>query len=242
LNIGERVLSFSSIASTNAFALDNHERLVSGTVIWSLEQTAGYGRLRRRWESAQGGLWFSVVFKSILQRNSGAYVKLLSCAVIRVLEHLDIPVLIKWPNDFLIQGRKLGGVLAESVLTSGRAEVVVVGVGINVNNDLPDGLRTDGITLKEYSGRSYELPRLLQMFLRQSDNLRKNYLSPERLRYLTRLWKSKLSTAVGDSVVVQMPDRTVRGIVRRINADSVELDCGGQPTTVRNGDLFLQPR
>ena len=60
---GENVISVSEIDSTNRFAVDNLDRLPSGTVVWALSQTKGYGRHKRVWHSSKGGLWFSIVFK-----------------------------------------------------------------------------------------------------------------------------------------------------------------------------------
>lgn len=237
MNIGDRIISFSSIDSTNDFAIKNYERLASGTVVWALQQECGRGRFGRKWESPSGGLWFSIVFKSIISRDIGAYLKLVSCSIVVVLERIGFPAVIKWPNDILLHNRKLGGLLAESVSSPENVYAVVVGAGINVNNKLPEELTDVGTTLKEYSARQQELSVLLHQILKQCDLYRKRYLSPNRLRYLTRLWKSKLSTTVGDHVSVRTRNGKIQGVVRRILGDSIEIDSGKEILKIRNGDL-----
>ncbi|KUK92962.1 MAG: Biotin/acetyl-CoA-carboxylase ligase [Thermotogales bacterium 46_20] len=237
MNIGDRIISFSSIDSTNDFAIKNYERLASGTVVWALQQECGRGRWGRKWESSLGGLWFSIVFKSIVSRDMGAYMKLVSCSIVVVLERHGYPVAIKWPNDIILHKRKLGGLLAEAISSSDNVNAVVVGAGINVNNELPPELADIGITLKEYSERQHELSVLLQQIVKQCDLYRKQYLSPNRLRYLTRFWKSKLSTAIGDRVSIRTRNGEIQGEVRRIHGDSIEIDSGKGILKIRNGDL-----
>ncbi len=122
--------------STNATAL---ELAAAGTPEWTLvaarHQTAGRGRLGRRWVDEPGGaLMFSLVLRPPLPPERAGLLSLLAGAAVAgaCREVCGAPVGCKWPNDLLLRDRKVGGVLAESRIAEGEFEHVVVGVGINL--------------------------------------------------------------------------------------------------------------
>ncbi len=124
------------VASTNNAALDAaRSGCLEGTVIVAGSQTRGRGRRGNVWHSPSGGLWFSLVLRPELERNELWGLTALSAlsAVAGVRSLTGLSVGIKWPNDLYIDGKKLGGVMAES---SGGA--VVIGIGLNVNVDPAD--------------------------------------------------------------------------------------------------------
>jgi len=126
-----------------------------GTIVIAGRQMAGRGRRGRGWESSEGGLWFSLLLRPPIELcQAGCLSVLLAVAVAQALrEHYALPVLIKWPNDLLLNSKKLGGILAELVSVGGRFDWLIVGIGINVNNPLPQGARIPPISLSEALGR-----------------------------------------------------------------------------------------
>jgi BirA family biotin operon repressor/biotin-[acetyl-CoA-carboxylase] ligase len=136
---------------------DIHARAAAGaedgTWVVAAEQRAGRGSRGRDWHSGRGGLWLSV-----LRRGSGkpGGFELLSLragmAVARVLDGLPpvAPVMLKWPNDLMVHGRKVGGLLAEARWQGDRLQWVAIGLGLNVSNEIPQALTDRATTLSAY--------------------------------------------------------------------------------------------
>ena len=146
--IGERIYWFDVLGSTNDYVLSNHDILHDGDVVVALEQTRGRGRHGRNWYSPRGGLWFTVVFKPRKMFDPNFHTKLTSVSMARTLEDMGIKPVIKWPNDILVLGKKIAGILTEGIFQGKIPLVIAVGVGMNVNNDLPDFLKDSSISLK----------------------------------------------------------------------------------------------
>jgi BirA family biotin operon repressor/biotin-[acetyl-CoA-carboxylase] ligase len=113
----------------------------------ALEQTAGKGQWGRQWQSARGGLYLSLGLRPNLPADFAPHLALLSAwGITNALRQQQIPVLIKWPNDLILEGRKLGGILTETRIQQGQITLAVIGVGINWENQVPPV----GINLQSY--------------------------------------------------------------------------------------------
>ncbi len=139
---------FETVSSTNQKLW---ELLVGGatpgTIVIATQQTAGRGQWGRQWQSSLGGLYLSVALAPDLQASNSAQLTMCSAwGIARVLRHYRIPVLLKWPNDLLLEGRKLGGILTETRVQQGQIKQAVVGVGINWSNCVPES----GINLRSF--------------------------------------------------------------------------------------------
>lgn len=132
---------FDTVTSTNTIAWDRVQQgATPGTVIIALSQQAGRGQWGRQWRSAPGGLYLSLVLMPDLAVEQAGSLTLLSAWGIGVsLQHCGLPVKIKWLNDLVVQGRKLGGILTETRLSQARIRQAVIGVGINWSNPVPAG-------------------------------------------------------------------------------------------------------
>jgi len=131
-------------------------------------QTTGRGTRGRRWLSPRGGLWLSVVCRPRESAAAEAVGIRVGLALADLLERLLAPpatVALKWPNDLLIDGRKTGGVLAEARWQGDTIAWIVVGVGINVRNELPSGIRQVAARLMDagYAGTPEELAEPVAM-------------------------------------------------------------------------------
>lgn len=176
---GHRVILYDSVESTNALALDmglDGELPEPGTVLCARTQVRGRGRLGKIWVSPPGtGLYFSLILQPELSRRDMARVTLAAgLAVARAIECVaGVTTTIKWPNDVLVNGRKVAGILCECDSWSGGDRLlVVVGVGINVNTgmeDFPEDLRERAASLLSVSGRVTDKGELLAAVLRHLD-------------------------------------------------------------------------
>ncbi len=163
------ILSFARLPSTNVYAL---ELAVGGarpeTVVWALEQSGGRGQYNRRFSSPAGGLYFSVILRPDLPPEKLPLVTLaagVGCCLC-LEQNCAVAPLLKWPNDLYVNGKKLGGILTQSVPVVGRQRpTVVVGVGINVNStpaDFPNELLASVGTLAEVTRHEIDLKQLLE--------------------------------------------------------------------------------
>ncbi|MEB3337256.1 MAG: biotin--[acetyl-CoA-carboxylase] ligase [Leptolyngbyaceae bacterium] len=144
----EQLHVFETLPSTNRTLWDLIEQGAEpGTTVIALQQQAGRGQWGRQWQSPLGGLYLSWAIAPQLPVSQGAQLTLCSAwGIATQLRTLGIPVLIKWPNDLVLQGRKLGGILTESRLYQGQISKAVIGVGINWSNPVPE----TGINLQSY--------------------------------------------------------------------------------------------
>lgn len=191
-------------------------------MVWAREQTAGRGRIDRRWISPAGsGLWFSVVLRPELDAADAPFITIVTGVAIadalRRAAHADVR--LKWPNDLLLRGRKVGGILVEAPLAGGRVEWVVVGVGINVRHP-PGGfdasVRDTAIALDEVAP-ARDPSALLGACLRSLERRYDQYLAegaePARRRWL------RLSATVGREVAAQLGPRVIKGTAVGLDPD-----------------------
>lgn len=150
---------FSEIGSTNdaarRLAADGAE---TGTLVLADRQTAGRGRAGRVWDTpARLGIALSLVLRPLPGTELGALPLIVGLEVAESIEPLisPAPARLKWPNDILVNGRKLAGILCEAAWEGGEPRCVVVGVGINIAHradDLPPGLRETATSIRMESG------------------------------------------------------------------------------------------
>ncbi len=140
--------TFETLPSTNQTLwelIDQGAR--EGTVVIAAQQTAGRGQWGRQWQSDKGGLYFSVALAPNLQASNSAQLTLCSAwGIAKALRVYSIPVCLKWPNDLLLLGRKLGGILTETRVQQSQITKALVGVGINWRNGVPES----GINLQSF--------------------------------------------------------------------------------------------
>lgn len=131
---------FQTLSSTNQtlWELLNQGATIP-TVVIATQQTAGRGQWGRKWQSNQGGLYLSLALAPNLEASNSAQLTLCSAwGIATALRSYGIPVLLKWPNDLLLLGRKLGGILTETRVHQGQITKAIVGVGINWSNTVPE--------------------------------------------------------------------------------------------------------
>jgi BirA family biotin operon repressor/biotin-[acetyl-CoA-carboxylase] ligase len=167
---------FSELSSTMDMAKDlTRKNCPDFTVVIAGRQTKGRGRLNRQWLSADGGLYFTLVLRPDIPLPMSSRVNFLaSLTLARVLRDMyQIEAAVKWPNDILVDDRKLSGMLSELEAEADRVFFINIGMGINVNND-PTGVEPGAISLKNMLGREISRVRLLARFLDEFEERLKN--------------------------------------------------------------------
>jgi BirA family biotin operon repressor/biotin-[acetyl-CoA-carboxylase] ligase len=149
-----------------------------GVVVIAGKQTNGYGRIKRRWSSNLGGLWFSMLLKpSIRPDEVSKLALLLSIALKRTLKKYKVCSQIKWPNDIFVNSKKIAGILIEMSAEQDRLNWVVAGVGININNKLPINLTDSAICLKEVLERGLDRAEFFVEFLTEFEYVYSNFFN-----------------------------------------------------------------
>ncbi len=154
--IAKKIFAFETLGSTNDFAkrlAQNGER--GGTLILTNEQTKGRGRQGRSWYApANSGLWFSVILEPTQSADKFGVVSLLAAvALAKTIEQkTSLKPALKWPNDVVIDSKKVSGILLESQFSNNRNASLILGIGVNVNQkeiDFPEPIRQTATSLRE---------------------------------------------------------------------------------------------
>lgn len=239
--IGRRFIYFTSTTSTQDIARREAEQgAPEGTAVVAEEQTAGRGRLGRAWVSPAGkNLYFTLVLRPDLARLRvlGMAAPL---AVARAVETVTgIPAQLKWPNDVLISGRKLAGVLIDSEISGGEVVFALVGIGINVNFDTDeDGeIAPIGTSLKREAGRTVSRENVLAAVFNEFERLYED-TSPAVVR---ESWKARLET-IGREVRARFGDTVYEGVAEDVNADGSLLLrlADGSQAVLEAGEVTLR--
>ncbi|HZL42542.1 MAG TPA: biotin--[acetyl-CoA-carboxylase] ligase [Verrucomicrobiae bacterium] len=245
--IGRDIRVFQETTSTN----DVIEKLArdgvkEGVVVFAESQTRGRGRLGRRWLSpAQRGLWFSVLLRPDLRPQETTQLTVAAAiALVRAIEsatHLQPE--IKWPNDILIQGKKVAGILTELSAELDHVKYVILGIGVNVAmgaNEFPPEFRKAATSLKAETGRPIARAELASAILRELDY---DYLRIRAGHFaaVADEWESRCST-LGRDVTIRIGDRQIRGRAESLGEDGALLlrKEHGHLERITGGDVRLE--
>lgn len=216
--IGQKIYYFPELGSTNIIAkekaLRREEGVNEGTVIIAERQSAGKGRLGRKWFSPEGGICLSIILYPRLSPSYITRITLMTAvAVVKSIERCaKIKTQIKWPNDILINNKKVCGILTEMSAELDMINWVVVGVGINANisqGEFPEDIKDNSASLKEILGEKISRVRLVQIFLEEFE---KCYELLKRMDISSTLkeWKS-YSHTLGKKIKVDIREKVVTG-------------------------------
>ena len=242
--IGQRIVYYSSLGSTNELLKGlAAQGAPEGTLVIADEQTAGKGRLGRKWLAPPGtSLLLSLLFRPDFAPNQAQRLTMIcSLAIADAIEGLTgLPAGLKWPNDIFIRGRKAGGILTESGTTGGRLDYVVVGMGLNVNLDisaLPE-LRGMATSLSQELGR--EVPRL-ELLWKILAGIEMRYESLRRGESPHEEWAARLIN-LGRQVQVTTPQGALAGWAEGVDADGALIlrTPDGQRKRILAGDVTLR--
>ncbi len=230
--IGEEIEVLYEVDSTNEFLKRNYKSFHDGAVVVAIKQSAGKGRMGRNWYSPEGGLWYSVLFKPKIHINLHVYTKIFSIAIVEVLRKLKVKAYIKWPNDIYYDGKKICGILSEAVSVNDRVVAIVVGIGLNVNNDIPSEVRDIAISLKDILKKKIKITYLLDSINKHAWNLLITYRN--ETENITKIWKKYLILKEGEKIKIKVNEEIVEGTVLRISEDTLYVDVGGKVVGVQS--------
>lgn len=241
--IGREIVFLASTDSTNLRAAELAEQGgADGTVVIAEEQTQGKGRLGRRWASPPGvNLYLSVLLRPpILPWDAPQLTFLSAVAVARAIAGEEgLQPQVKWPNDVLLGGRKVAGLLNEMRAETEGIHHVILGIGVNLNMtaaQFPAELRYPATSLRLETGHPVSRRNFARRLLRHLDDLYAEYLR-DGFAPLRRAWEDYFAL-VGREVEVDCQQRLLRGIVTGIAEDgALLLEVAGRSERILAGDV-----
>jgi BirA family biotin operon repressor/biotin-[acetyl-CoA-carboxylase] ligase len=242
------VLRYDSLPSTNSevarLALEGARE---GLCVVANEQTAGRGRLGREWLSPAGaGLYLSILLKPSVNIKNWPLLTLAAAVAVHdsLRDACGLETDIKWPNDIVLGGRKLCGILAETVdADTGRA--VILGIGINLSSAaFPADLRSTAISLAEVMSEACDGETILEMLLSSIAHYYEIFQSSDGSRQIIDTWCKYSSYAHGKQVRVSLGGEVLEGTTRGLEGDgalrvetvegAIEIVRAGDVTAVRS--------
>lgn len=224
--IGKNVVYEQSVSSTQEIA----HRIASdgaeeGTVVVADEQLGGKGRLGRPWFSPIGtGIWMSLILKPKIPPQQAPQLTLLTAvAVIRgIKEKTGLHCDIKWPNDILLNGKKLVGILTEMQADPDQIHSVIIGIGINVNqNSFPEEIIDIATSLKIEKGEEINRASVMQSIMAQFEQLYELFLADGFLP-IKQMWEAHAIT-IGRRITARTITNSIQGYAKGITDDGVLL-------------------
>ena len=245
--IGRDIQVFEQTGSTN----DVIEKLArdgvkEGVVVFAESQTKGRGRLGRTWVSpAHKGLWFSILLRPNLRPQEATQLTIMGATALRraIVAETGLQPEIKWPNDILIGGKKVAGILTELNAETDRVKYAILGIGVDVNVDaaeLPPEIRRLATSLKIEAGEMIDRPELATAMLRELDA---DYarIGAGKFAAIADEWEENCTT-LGRNVTVQIGVQKFRGCVESLRDDGALLlrTEHGRLEPITGGDITLE--
>jgi BirA family biotin operon repressor/biotin-[acetyl-CoA-carboxylase] ligase len=223
--VGRKVIYYPHLASTMDVARQEAQQgAAEGTVIIAGEQTEGRGRVKRTWLSPTGNIALSIILYPDVSYLP-YLVMLASLAVVHSIEAVtDLKPQVKWPNDILINGKKVCGILTENEVKGGRVDYAIIGIGINVSlrlSSVPEIFNT-ATSLNDESGSKMSCVDVVRCLLVEMERL---YLALPDGEFIYEAWRDRLVT-LGKKVYVESVDRHGVLMLRRDDGSSARIAAG----------------
>jgi len=241
-----KIAYFTQTDSTNLRAKDlAHEGAPEGTVVVAEKQIQGRGRRGRSWFSPLGeGIYASIIMRPLISPNEAPGLTLMaSVAVAEAIQTLtSLNVHIKWPNDIMIYGRKVAGILTEISTEMDRVDYVIVGLGMNVNishENFPPDLRDKATSILMETGKTFPRVTLLRAYLEEHEKYYELFTLNGFGPVLNR-WK-QLADIIGRRITVDLMEHRYTGEVLDIDREGFLIlrDHEGRMQRIISGDVTL---
>ena len=246
--IGRKVYYFDIIDSTQNFAMEiATKKNENGSIVIAQKQTSGRGRMNRKWVTGKGGVSLSIILHPKFDVSiSTLFPIAASVALVNAIQNtLKINPNVKWPNDIVIKGKKVAGMIVDSTIESNLIENMILGVGINFKVDtknleskLKDTENFYGVSSLLKTTNNITALELVQNFLFELEKVI-ILLNNGKTSQIIQRWE-KSSTTIGKRVSIKTNDGIVTGIAKKINNDgSLNIIKNGKIQKVIAGDVSI---
>ncbi|MEQ8196682.1 MAG: biotin--[acetyl-CoA-carboxylase] ligase [Clostridiaceae bacterium] len=243
-SLAKKILYFETIDSTNEYCKKNSESLTDGTIILSDSQSNGKGRFDRNWFSPKGkGIYCSIFLKPVISTYEIYKITLITCAAItEVLIKQGVNAQIKWPNDIYVKNKKIGGILTEMKGDMDRINYLVIGFGLNINQDskdFPQDLSSIATSLKTVYDLEFDREEILTGILNKLEKYYKEFQHSLNFSESLDIIR-KHSLVINKNVTLSKGKEKISAKVLNIG-DNGELiiDRNGREECIYSGEISL---
>ncbi|WP_207205259.1 biotin--[acetyl-CoA-carboxylase] ligase [Methanolobus psychrotolerans] len=211
--IGNDIRYYSELDSTNNTAREIAPKSPEGTVVIAETQNKGRGRMGSEWQSIPGGIWLSLILKPSIPLDNVSKITLVAgIAVTTALRNIGVDARIKWPNDVLVKGKKICGILTEVSAEVDKVDYIILGIGINANvkiADLKDEIRKNSTSIANEMGNPIDRTAFVASLLYE---LEQQYIKfkTQQFTNIVDEWIN-LSDTIGKEVKVTTPSKLIEG-------------------------------
>ena len=231
------ILYFETLDSTQTYLKKHFSQLDDKTVVIADEQTAGRGRFDRKWISQPGGLYFSILLKPNKTDFLANLTQLMALCICQAVEKYGINPNLKWPNDVQVNGKKLCGILSETIFEHDRIACLVLGIGINVEQKDLSLVGQPAISLRELGVKLAKqdfLQEVLALFFQSYSAVLNEGFGAIRSAYLERF------PFIGKPIVVKNGNAALTGIARDLSPrGTLMLQMPNETREILIGDLLV---
>ena len=235
--LGKKVYYFDTIDSTQNFAVEISEKNdENGSVIISQRQTSGRGRMDRKWITVKGGISISVILYPKFDASITTLFPIAASLALAtaIQTTLNLKPKVKWPNDVILNGKKVAGMIVDANIESNMIENMILGVGINFKVDVKS-LEKQLVRTENFYGITSLLPLtnnnnpilLIQRFLYELEKII-TLLEVGKSDLIIQRWE-KISNTIGKRITVNTNDGKITGLAKKINTD-------GSLSIIKNGE------
>ncbi|MCT4781778.1 biotin--[acetyl-CoA-carboxylase] ligase [Exiguobacterium himgiriensis] len=231
---GQHVHAYDQVDTTQRIAHELAQRgAMEGTIVISEEQTAGRGQLGRNWYNpSRVNIAASIILRPELPiRDASKLTLMAASAFARSLQREGIDATIKWPNDLLLNGKKIGGILTEMQTEGDRIQAVILGFGFNVNGDtIPEELLHRATSLKRETGVIHRRSELLARLLEDLESEYELFLETG-FRPIQEHWLQN-AAYLNETISLKTAGKTKTGVMRGISPEGallLETEAGVEP-------------
>ncbi len=241
---GKTVYTYDVLGSTNDQARMLAEQgAPEGAIVIAESQNTGKGRMGRAFFSPKGcGIWMSLILKPDIPPMTASMLTLVSAmAVSDMMKSYGIDAQIKWPNDLVINGRKVTGILTEMSIAPDVVNSVIVGIGINVNMDaFPEELEPMAISMKMVTGVHYHRAEVIRRVLAAFEKYYDKFLETGDLTFMREAYNARM-VHVDKTISIHEYKRTWQAVSKGINTlgELIVEDAEGEHV-IRSGEVSIR--
>ena len=215
---------FDEVESTNdlAFSLVENKQIFANQIIVANKQNKGRGRLNRNWESPKGNLYFSLVLQPQIAVAKISQISFVAICALQIAvakffkqQKINVDIKNKWPNDLLLDQKKVAGILLESKISNKICDFVILGIGVNINSN-PTQTLFPSTNIKNFSCE-ISSSKMLEIFLEEFENLYENWLN-FGFQNIRNLWH-KNAYNLNSEININLGDSRVEGFFQEIDEE-----------------------
>lgn len=244
--LGHNIIHFDDIDSTNSESKKLAQKdEPSGTIVISEMQTQGSGRFRRAWTSPKGGIWFTLILKPhIMPQKAPKVTQIAAAAMNKALRLHDIDTKIKWPNDIVLNNKKICGILSEMKCDMDVIHYLVVGIGLNVNIDkdsFDKELLNTASSLMIEKGKTFNRAEILADFLKCFEDMYSSFVEKDDLDETIKICRDNSNTFGRKAKLITLNKEesvTCIGISDSLNL--IVKDSSGKEREIISGEISFK--